>query len=711
MPEHGRGSPAVSSAIVRGVVGIGGAAAVTWAAGAHATGAVPISAGLVTALAVFGGLGVLTRAFGIPLPGQGFASYVLGVMVAAVVSRGTAFAVLVAPVAMLVGDVALRRLPLTGAAVNAAHLSAGTAVAGVAYMLLGGASGAAAFHAANVGPLLVLLLLLPAVVNGTFYLELATGRTIAWVDARLTLRWEAVVYCASAALALGATGLWFASPPVPVAVAIGIALVGAAILSWLLIRAAVRTDELRLLQDLAQLAATELTFTRGFPRIQQLTGKLVAWEDMGFARLDAATGDLISIGDTAAPAGAPAYRYQAHIGLVGRVLDSGRAQAASQLADGELPVPTAQGGTRPRSAIVVPLRYAEQLVGLWVVRHSQPRMYRDADAALLELVAPQFALLLQIQRAVEPVVGAADQVTQYVQTLTATAQEIHASSEEVTASAQRAASGAAQAAAVVNSSAARSTDLKHIADDAAAAGDQTGDAGARMEETIARVRAAMDAAARRLVELGASAEESAAEVARLRVVAGEVERFSETIATIANQTNLLALNATIEAARAGAHGRGFAVVADEVHKLAEESGREARAVHRAVQDTRRALDRAAEVLERMRTELGGVAAGSQQWATDLQTIADAAAATSRAGRRVVETARASTDVAAQMMAALSQAEAGAQGSAQEATAVAAAAAEQLRAIEDLARGATELSGVADRLALAVRFARGNGAGA
>jgi len=710
MPEQGRGSRAVSSAIVRGVVGIGGAAAVSWAAVAHATGAVP-SAGFVPALVAFGAIGVLSRAFGIPLPGQGFASYVLGVMVAALVGRGTAFAVLVAPVAMLVGDVALRRLPPATAAVNAAHLAAGTAVAGLVYTLLGGASGAAAFQAANVGPLVVLLLLLPAVVNGTFYLELATGRTIAWVDARLTLRWEAVVYCASAALALGVTGLWFASPPTPVAVAIGVALAGAAVLSWFVIRAAVRTDELRLLQDLAQLAATELTFTRGFPSIQQLTGKLVAWEDMGFARFDAATGELITIGDTAAPGGAPAYRHDPHAGLVGRVLESGRAQAAGELAQGELPVPTVTGAPHPRSAIVVPLRHADQLVGFWLVRHGQPRMYRDADAALLELVAPQFALLLQIQRAVEPVVGAADQVTQYVQTLTATAQEIHASSQEVTASAQRAASGASQAAAVVNSSASRSTDLKHIADDAAAAGDQTRDAGVRMEETITRVRAAMDAAARRLVELGASAEESAAEVARLRVVAGEVERFSETIATIANQTNLLALNATIEAARAGTHGRGFAVVADEVHKLAEESGREARAVHRAVQDTRRALDRAAELLERMRGELGGVAAGSQQWVAELQTIADAASATSRAGRRVAETARASTDVAAQMMAALSQAEAGAQESSQDATAVAAAAAEQLRAIEDLARGATELSGVADRLALAVRFARGNGAGA
>src|SRR5439155_575684 len=143
--------------------------------------------------------------------------------------------------------------------------------------------------------------------------------------------------------------------------------------------------------------------------------------------------------------------------------------------------------------------------------------------------------------------------------------------------------------------------------------------------TTERVRQATHAAARRLIDLGVTTQESASEVRRLRDVAEQVERFSETIGFIANQTNLLALNATIEAARAGVHGRGFAVVADEVHKLAEASGREARNVGK---------------------------------------------------------------------------------SAQEAETVAAAAAEQLRAIENLAHGATELAALANHLAQAVRFVRG-----
>ena len=59
-----------------------------------------------------------------------------------------------------------------------------------------------------------------------------------------------------------------------------------------------------------------------------------------------------------------------------------------------------------------------------------------------------------------------------------------------------------------------------------------------------------------------------------------------------------------------------------------------------------------------------------------------------------------------MLQALEQARDAASTSSREAEAVAAAAAEQLRAIEDLARGASELSALADRLSQAVRFVRG-----
>src|SRR5258706_12666559 len=106
-------------------------------------------------------------------------------------------------------------------------------------------------------------------------------------------------------------------------------------------------------------------------------------------------------------------------------------------------------------------------------------------------------------------------------------------------------------------------------------------------------------------------------------MAEQGDKDYETVGLNANQTNLVALNDTIEAARAGVHGRGFAVVADEVHKLAEQSGREARNVGRSAQETRRALDRAVQLLEHIRTDLSGVVRGSAGWVEDLDRTAGA----------------------------------------------------------------------------------------
>jgi len=65
------------------------------------------------------------------------------------------------------------------------------------------------------------------------------------------------------------------------------------------------------------------------------------------------------------------------------------------------------------------------------------------------------------------------------------------------------------------------------------------------------------------------------------------------------------------------------------------------------------------------------------------------------------------EVAARIAQSLTQAKAGAQLSSQEAQTVAAAATEQLRAIEELARGATELAQLATDLSRTVHFVRGH----
>src|SRR3989442_1223097 len=109
--------------------------------------------------------------------------------------------------AVALGDRFLRHLRLRAALTNAAHLTAGSAIVGWLYGRLGGVTGLAALSGENLVPLAAMLVLLPVVINGSFYLELALDRTLAWVDARLTARWEAIVYLASAALAPGGFGI------------------------------------------------------------------------------------------------------------------------------------------------------------------------------------------------------------------------------------------------------------------------------------------------------------------------------------------------------------------------------------------------------------------------------------------------------------------------------------------------------------------------
>src|SRR5437867_9494068 len=699
--------------LVRALVALGAVAAVAAGLAAFASRRVPLGADVAEEIAVLVVVGALTRRYGIALPGNGFSSYILGVTTYAFLDRGWPFGVVVASLAMIAGDLALRRLPVVAALDNAAHLATGAALAGLAYARLGGATGAQALTASNLVPLVAFFVLLPCIVNGTFYIELALGRTFAWVDAALTARWEAIVYACSVGLALACLALAHASIDMIGFLVLGVVLVSAAVASVSVIRRGVHADELALIQGLSQAIARDISLAKSFPRIQELARRLVPWEQLGFARYDARTNEMELIADTAAggeggggegEGGRSPFRFDANAGLTGEAVRRRRPVVAHALSREQVVLPAPE---QPGSEVLVPLYHAGQLVGLWSVRHSDPTLYRDSDGDMLALVAPQRALMLAIEGSVPPVVGASDRTRAYMPTLSEKTEQTRASSEEVAAAARRANQGAAQAASLVGALERQSGQLKQHAREVAAAGDETRAAGAEMEKTTEKVRQATQAAVRRLADLGATTEESAREVRRLRDVAEQVEKFSETIGLIANQTNLLALNATIEAARAGVHGRGFAVVADEVHKLAEESGREARNVGKSAQDTRRALDRAAALLERVRSDLAEVAQGSTGWLEDLSSIAAAAAGTARAGQRVADLAHGIADQAGTIGGALGQAKAGAQTSTQEAEAVAAAAAEQRKSIEGLARGAAELASLADHLARAVRFVRGD----
>src|SRR5216117_3676702 len=193
------------------------------------------------------------------------------------------------------------------------------AAAGPMYERLGGLLGADALDATNLAPLAALLALLPVVVNATFYLELALGRSLAWVDAWLTARWETIVYACSAGLALAWLRLAHAGlGPVETFVA-GAVLATATATSVYVVRLGVRADELALIQGLSQVIARDISLAKSFARIQELTRRLVPWEQMGFARYDSRTNQMELVADTAA-GGRTSFRFDANAGLTGEAV-------------------------------------------------------------------------------------------------------------------------------------------------------------------------------------------------------------------------------------------------------------------------------------------------------------------------------------------------------------------------------------------------------
>src|SRR2546427_10492993 len=198
-------------------------------------------------------------------------------MLFAILDRGWAFAAMVAPFAMLCGDVLLRRLPLRAALGNAAHLTAGSTFVGLMYARLSGAAGAAALSADNAWVIALTTVMLPMIVNGTFYLELALGQTIAWVDARLTLRWESIVYLVSAALGLGWLAVVHATIPGETRALLTGALALATWGSLKVLRLGVRADELPLNQRLAPVIPAEPTFGRSLASVRGVARQLGTW--------------------------------------------------------------------------------------------------------------------------------------------------------------------------------------------------------------------------------------------------------------------------------------------------------------------------------------------------------------------------------------------------------------------------------------------------
>ena len=689
------GAPLISDELVRRAV-------VTVAALA-----VPIGLGMHQYVSPFPWLGAIlmavvaagTRVFGIPLPGKGFTSFAVGAGIGAILTLGWAAGALACALGLLAGDALIRRLPLRNAIGNAGHLTTACVVSGVAYSMVGGEFGYRVYEAGHIWRLALLCVLFHLTVNGTFYLQLKLSPAIAWVDARLTARWEGTVAVLSTTLALVGVRAAYSTWTAAEYLAIGVLFFALAAFFYWLVRRAASGESLQLVHRLTSVISARTELSRALDEVQQLTRSLVPWEHMGIAAYDADENEFVILSDTD-PSIAPGARFSARAGLAAQAVRSRRA-----CSDLELPPDQAPTLVDGCSEIVVPLHHGDRLVGLWSVRHSRSQMYREHDAALLDQVGPQLALSLSLDSLVQPVLNTSEDMTQHVEAITATTQELHATSEESTLNAQRLAAAVRTLSGTLSKGAEEARVAHSVAATTVEEGRATHQSGQQMVRDARKVREATGRAMVQLTSAAEIVEEGASEISRMQDISGVVQKFGQTITSLADQTGLLALNAAVEAARAGKHGRGFAVVAQEIRVLADRSANEAEGMDRAVRDIRATLERAVGLMERTRSEVLGVAQSSRDWVDELDRIVAVSEEVAGAGRRIVVAAQENAQRSETMSAALTHAQHEAVRATAETESVADATTAQERAIESLNNAATQLSDLAHRLAAAVAAMR------
>ncbi|MCZ6916118.1 MAG: methyl-accepting chemotaxis protein [Gemmatimonadetes bacterium] len=646
----------------------------------------------------------LTRRFGFALPGQGFTSLIMGVVWVALFSRGWPFAVLVAGIGTATGDLLFRRLGGREVLLNMGHLATATGLVGVLYGWIGGELGAGAVTLLNLGPLSAAIVLLSLLTNTTFYLELASSRGFAWVDAWLTLRWEAVMTLVAAGLGLGWLAVATSDASVIEGLVAGGAMIAATMVMQYLLDKAIHADHLFLIQKLAGTVAADVSIARSFERLQEVTARLVPWEHMGFARYDEGRHEMELIADTGTT---EPLRFDTRSGPTGRAVETGAPVVSGKHAVGDMILPA---GETPGAEILIPLLHGGRLVGLWSVRHSNSAMYSEADGELLNKLAPHLGLVIALSAVLTPMANSSELAAKHVRDLESGCHALGASAEGASDSARRAEEEAEEAGTRLASIGQTINRLLEGIAEASTTGQDVGNATQEVASAASGLHESSSHAVDRLAHLSETIQASAAEVVQLREAANEVEGFSETIATIANQTNLLALNATIEAARAGVHGRGFAVVADEVRGLAEESARAARSIGRSAQRTRRVVDSSAKLMEEIADRLGELSRNSVMWGAELDKIVDSARSTSHLADRMRDLPRANMKIATQTREMLEQAQQLARHAAEDARAVKETLHEQRHSVRQLSDSAARLAQVATQLEEGASFIRGNGSG-
>ncbi len=200
-------------------------------------------------------------------------------------------------------------------------------------------------------------------------------------------------------------------------------------------------------------------------------------------------------------------------------------------------------------------------------------------------------------------------INRIIQGLNDAADQVSSAAGEVSAASQSLAEGSSEQAASVEET---SSSLEEMASMTKQNADNAGQANRLMDEAKQIVVTAND-----------SMDGLTGSMAGISKASEETSKIIKTIDEIAFQTNLLALNAAVEAARAGEAGAGFAVVADEVRNLAMRAADAAKDTASLIDDTTKKVKEGSELVEKTNNNFNQVAESASKVAELVGEIAAA----------------------------------------------------------------------------------------